>query len=174
MVEDHQNNDQLWMSRNIWGENGGCIGTTWNNKYCWLWWTSEFDVFQAPYVLQNAVCSKTISKLVRGFVETKIISYGEVVDKLYGYAWADFYTGKSAKSSIWKCLLNITGLSERYSINKLVKHQDLYKELPGMSGYEWYSNNGIDNGITVLYPDKQTFAVLMYPDIKHLDYSQFL
>lgn len=131
----------------------------------------SFNVYQAPYDLQNLVCKNTIGTLLQEWVGLYTLGYTDYIEKLYYTAKSDTGSEDKAERCVWKCLLGITGLSEEYLVEEL-KGKNIYYKFPAMDGYERYDN--ADNlGITVLYPDKRTFAVLVHPDlyVSESDYS---
>lgn len=141
------------------------------------WWLARsfkrfqysFDVYQTPYVLRNAVCDTTMFMVTKDFRGTIYpLDYEDFIENLFYVARTVSRSSELARRFSWMCLLSIVGLTEQYSIKDLSKNYDLYSKLPAMEEYEWYYN-GDHKGISVLYPDKKTFAVSVFPFIDITD-----
>lgn len=136
----------------------------WSNSNEYGEHSSSFNIYQTPYVVPNVICPATMRTLIEEYSGIFKFDYSEFIENLEYVAKTVVMSKGKVEPYIWKCLLSITGLSEQYSVNNLVKKAKIYSKLPAMEDYEWHSN-GYDQGITVLYPDKRTFAVFICPSI---------
>lgn len=131
--------------------------------------TSTFSVYRAPYIMTDIISGSVSSMITKSKCD---------IDSSNGYDtlksdmfYAAMYSANKNRTLInweemetldWKCILSITGLYEEYNIEELEGPLDM---LPGMDQYKFYSlETSYDAaGVVVLYPDHQTFAMLLHP-----------
>lgn len=142
---------------------------------------TKFDVYRAPYRLENMINAQLITKLIEkhfAYDGLKDIDYNDVIREIAETAEQNDHITKidaeENRENVRKTMFALTGL--KYPLEKLKKPSLLELSQEGYYGdfaesleqYEWFrymtDSAGIPNGAFVaLHPDKQTFAILNYP-----------
>lgn len=118
--------------------------------------------------MTNIINEPILSTLNNEYCEIyPFIDYKIMVEDMYHAAETRVTSSRDAYGLVLKCLLSITGLHEEYKVKELLDDEDLdiFQKLPCMAHHRFYAVNVCFEaaGIVVLYPDLQTFSMLIHP-----------